>query len=43
MIGAQVYDRDYASVAITAAAAAAMAVAFWLYQRKSRKALFLEK
>ncbi|MDA0207112.1 MAG: VTT domain-containing protein [Acidobacteria bacterium] len=37
LIGAQVYDRDYASVAITAAAAAAMAAAFWLYQRKSAK------
>jgi len=37
LIGAQVYDRDYASVAITAAAAAAMALAFWLYQRKSAK------
>ena len=37
LIGAQVYDRDYASVAITAAAAAAMAAAFWLYQRKTAK------
>jgi uncharacterized membrane protein YdjX (TVP38/TMEM64 family) len=37
LIGAQVYDRDYASVAITGAAAAAMAVAFWLYQRKNAK------
>lgn len=37
LIGAQVYDRDYASVAVTAAAAAAMALAFWLYQRKSAR------
>jgi uncharacterized membrane protein YdjX (TVP38/TMEM64 family) len=37
LIGAQVYDRDYTSVAITAAAAAAMSAAFWLYQRKSAK------
>jgi uncharacterized membrane protein YdjX (TVP38/TMEM64 family) len=37
LIGAQVYDRDYASVAITVAAAAAMALAFWLYQRKSAR------
>jgi uncharacterized membrane protein YdjX (TVP38/TMEM64 family) len=37
LIGAQVYDRDYASVAITAAAAVAMALAFWLYQRKTAK------
>ena len=37
LIGAQVYDRDYASVAITAAGAVAVAAAFWLYQRKSAK------
>ena len=37
LIGAQVYDRDYASVAVTGAAAAAMAAAFWLYQRKNAK------
>lgn len=37
MIGAQVYDRDYASVAVTAAASAAMVVAFWLYQRRSAR------
>jgi uncharacterized membrane protein YdjX (TVP38/TMEM64 family) len=37
VIGAQVYDRDYASVAVTAAATAAMVLAFWLYQRKSAR------
>ncbi len=37
LIGAQVYDRDYASVAVTAAAAVAMVLAFWLYQRKSAR------
>jgi uncharacterized membrane protein YdjX (TVP38/TMEM64 family) len=34
LIGAQVYDRDYASVAVTAAAVAATALAFWLFQRR---------
>lgn len=37
LIGAQVYDRDYASVAVTTAAAAAAALAFWLYQRRSAR------
>jgi uncharacterized membrane protein YdjX (TVP38/TMEM64 family) len=37
LIGAQVYDRDYASVAVTAAAAAVMALTFWLYQRKTAR------
>jgi len=37
LIGAQVYDRDYASAAVTAAAAVVMVLAFWLYQRKTAK------
>lgn len=37
LIGAQVYDRDYASVVITVIAAAGMGLAFWLYQRKASK------
>jgi uncharacterized membrane protein YdjX (TVP38/TMEM64 family) len=37
LIGAQVYDRDYASVAVTAVASAVMLLAFWLYQRRSAR------
>lgn len=35
LMGAQVYDRDYGSVVITATVAAGMVLAFWMYQRRA--------
>lgn len=37
LMGSQVYDRDYGAVVVTAVAASGMALAFWLYQRRSAK------
>ena len=37
LMGAQVYDRDYGAVVVTAIVTAGMVLAFWIYQRRAAR------